>query len=49
VSFFKRIMNSIIESRQKQAYREIANILARTDYKLDGADYVYTRLREGKM
>jgi len=47
---FKKILNNIIEARQRQAYREIANILARTDYKLDGADYIYDRLmRDGKL
>lgn len=45
MSVIKRIFNAMIEARQKSAEREVAKILARTEFRKENPDYVEKLIR----
>ena len=47
-NFLSRVLNKLIEARQKQAELEVARMLQR-DYPAESVEYIATMIRKGKV
>jgi len=47
--FFRRIFKAMIDARQRQVNREIANYLYRNEFRREDRDYIQSMIERGRI
>lgn len=49
LQFFRRVYKAMIDARQRQANREIANYLHRNEFRRESIDFIEKMIEEGRI
>ena len=49
LQFFRRVYKAMIDARQRQANREIANYLHRNEFRRESIDFIEKMIEEGRV
>ena len=49
LQFFRRVYKAMIDARQRQANREVANYLHRNEFRRESIDFIEKMIEEGRI